>query len=235
MTRLFKRVAVALALAIACVVSLQAQELKFTESSEVDQLSFFKTEKTPTAKTSNEFFVPRQQQSSTNNPPDDYVFPDKEKRFKRYVRSTIGPFTILRNAAGAALEQWNDSPEEWGQGAEGYGKRFGSNMGRNAVRQTIQYGLSEALRQDTGFEKSKRKGFWPRLSDALVQNVTSRTKSGKRVISAPIFAGVYASSIIAYETWYPDRLGYKDGLRSGTYSLLTGFGINVIREFVFNF
>lgn len=235
MTRIFKRVATGFAISIACVVSLQAQELKFIESSEVDRLAETKTEKTFLSASSTEWFVPRQQPSSTNKPPDDYVFPDKEKRFKRFVRSTIGPFTILRNAAGAGLEQWNDSPEEWGQGAEGYGKRFASNMGKNAIRQTVQYGLSEALRLDTGFEKSKRKGFWPRLSDALVQNVTSRTKSGKRVLSAPILAGVYSSSIIAYETWYPDRHTYKDGLRSGTYTLLTGFGINVVREFVFNF
>lgn len=234
MTRLIKRVAAVLAISIACVSSLQAQELKFIDSLEVDQLP--RAEKTPVTKEDTKWFVlDRQQQTSSGTQSDDYVFPSKEKRFKRYVRSTVGPFTILRNAAGAALEQWNDSPEEWGQGAEGYGKRFASSMGRNAIRQTVQYGLSEALRLDTGFQKSKRRGFWPRLSDALVQNVTSRTKSGRRVLSAPILVGVYSSSVIAYETWYPERHTYKDGLRSGTYSLLTGFGINVVREFVFNF
>src|ERR1043166_4181874 len=36
------------------------------------------------------------------------------------------------------------------------------------------------------------------------------------------------------EAWYPDRYNYKDGLRSGSTSLLTGFGINLVREFVFN-
>jgi hypothetical protein len=43
---------------------------------------------------------------------------------------------------------------------------------------------------------------------------------------------VYTGAIIAHETWYPDRYSYKDGLRSGTTTLLTGFGINVLREFV---
>lgn len=234
MTSIFKRVAAVFAISIACVGSLQAQELMFIDSPEVDQ--FARPEKTGITKLDTKWFVlNRQQQTSTSTPSDDYVFPDKEKRFKRYVRGTIGPFTILRNAAAAGLDQWNDLPEEWGQGAEGYGKRFASNMGKNAIRQTVQYGLSEAFRLDTGFAKSKKKGFWPRLSDALVQNVTSRTKSGKRVLSAPILVGVYSSSIIAYETWYPDRHNYKDGLRSGTYTLLTGFGINVVREFVFNF
>ena len=165
-------------------------------------------------------------------PSPDYVFPTPRERFNRYVKSTVGPERLLRAAASAGIAQWRDSPEEWGQGAEGYGKRFASRMGQNAIRQTVIYGLDSAMGLDTGFERSKRKGFMPRLKDALVQNVTSRNRSGDRVISIPRFAGVYTGSIIATETWYPDRYSYKDGLRRGTTSLLTGFGINVVREFV---
>ena len=185
-----------------------------------------------------EFNVGHLQQQSSPDPAkagkNTYVFPGSKHRFNRYVKSTVGPFSLLRSAAAAGIDQWNDSPEEWEQGASGYGKRFASNFGRNAIRQTVTYGLSEALRQDTGFERSKRKAFWPRLSDALVQNVTSRTKSGRRVVSAPLIVGAYTSSLIAVEAWYPERYSYKDGLRSGTYSLATGFAINIIREFVYN-
>jgi hypothetical protein len=163
-----------------------------------------------------------------------YTFPDNKERFRRYVKSTVGPFALARIAASAGIQQANDSPEEWGQGAKGYGKRFASGLGRNAIQQTVIYGLDEALDLDTGFKRSTRSGFFPRLKDALVQNVTSRTKSGNRVLSAPRLIGVYSGSVIAAEAWYPERYSYKDGLRSGTKTLLTGFGINVIREFVFN-
>jgi len=168
------------------------------------------------------------------DPNDVYVFPSASKRFHRYVKSTVGPLSLLKTAASAGLSQWDNDPLEWGQGAKGYGKRFASNIGGNAIRQTVTYGMSEALHLDTGFEKSKRKGFWPRMSDALVQNVTSRTRSGKRVISAPILVGAYAGSIIPAETWYPYRYSYKDGLRSGTFSLGAGFAMNLVREFLFN-
>jgi hypothetical protein len=164
----------------------------------------------------------------------DYVFPTSKERFNRYVQDTVGPWRLARSAASAGIQQWRDSPEEWGQGAEGFGKRFASNMGRNAIQQTVTYGLDSALHLDTGFQKSKREGFFPRLKDALVQNITSRTKSGNRVISAPRLAGVYTGGIVAAETWYPERYSYKDGLRHGTRSLLAGFGINLFREFVVN-
>ena len=178
------------------------------------------------------------QQTTTSapqpTPTPDYVFPSNAERFRRYVKSTIGPFTLARTAASAGIQQANDSPEEWGQGMKGYGKRFASGLGRNAIQQTITYGMDEAFDLDTGFERSKRSGFGPRLKDALIQNLTSRTKSGKRVFSAPRFVGVYSAGVISHETWYPERYNYKDGLRSGTTTLLTGFGINVIREFLFN-
>jgi hypothetical protein len=169
---------------------------------------------------------------STTTP--DYVFPDHSERFKRYLKSTAGPFALVRTGVSAGINQWNDSPEEWGQGMKGYGKRYASGFGRNAIQQTVTYGLDEALHLDTGFQRSRREGFFPRLKDALAQNVTSRTRSGKRVVSAPRLVGVYSGAIIAAETWYPERYSYKDGFRSGTMTLLTGFGINALREFVVN-
>ncbi|HEY7785400.1 MAG TPA: hypothetical protein VIB00_11770 [Pyrinomonadaceae bacterium] len=174
------------------------------------------------------------QSNSSQTKINGYVFPTAEERKKRYLRSVVGPFAIARVGVSAGLNQLSDSPEEWGQGAEGYGKRFASQFGKNVIRQSVIYGLSEAMKLDTGFQKSKRKGFLPRLSDALVQTVTSRTRSGKRVLSAPIFAGTYAGEIIRYETWYPSRYSYKDGLRSGTYSFAKSAGLNVVREFVIN-
>lgn len=166
---------------------------------------------------------------------DDYKFPTASERFKRYVTSTVGPIRLVRTGASAGIEQWRDTPEEWGQGAKGYGKRYASGLGQNAIQQTVTYGLDSAFQLDTGFQKSKRTGFFPRLKHALLENVTSRNKSGKRVISVPRFAGAYTGAIIASETWYPERYSYKDGLRKGTGTLLTGFGINLLREFVINF
>ena len=172
------------------------------------------------------------QTTSTQTTTDQYVFPSNGERFKRYLNSTAGPFALLRISAGAGISHWRDSPEEWGQGGKGYGRRWASGFGRNLVQQTVTYGMDEAFDLDTGFEKSKREGFGPRLKDALIQNVTSRTRSGKRVISAPRFVGVYTGGIVAATTWYPDRYNVGDGFKQGTTTLLIGFGINVLREFI---
>jgi hypothetical protein len=117
---------------------------------------------------------------------------------------------------------------------KGYGKRFASSFGRSAIQQTVTYGLDEALGVDSGFHRSGSEGFGPRLKHAFLETITSRTKSGNRILSVPKLAGVYTGAIVATETWYPERYSYKDGLRMGTGTLLTNFGINIVREFFIN-
>ncbi|HVQ36120.1 MAG TPA: hypothetical protein VMS31_01210 [Pyrinomonadaceae bacterium] len=179
--------------------------------------------------------VDPEQKGSNQSTTKPFVFPTRRERFNRYVKSTVGPFSLIHTSISAGLNQWRDNPEEWEQGASGYGKRFASSFGRNVIQQTVIYGLDSALGLDTGFKRSQHKEIFPRLKDALAANITSRTRTGRRVISVPKLAGVYSSAIIAQEVWYPARYDYKDGLKSGTTSLLTGFGLNLIREFVVRF
>ena len=169
---------------------------------------------------------------AAQDPFNTYKFPTNRERFKRYVKDTVGPFRLVRTAAAAGINQWSDTPEEWEQGMKGYGKRFASNFGRNAIQQTVTYGLDEALDLDSRFHRSNREGVMPRVKHAFLETITSRTKTGKRVLSAPRLAGVYTGAIVQTETWYPERYSYKDGLRIGTGTLLTSFGINLVREFL---
>src|SRR5262245_9224443 len=80
-----------------------------------------------------------------SDPYDTFVFPTHRERFDRYVKDTVGPFRLTRSAVAAGFDQWRDTPEEWGQGMKGFGKRYASSLGRNAIQQTATYGLDEAL------------------------------------------------------------------------------------------
>jgi hypothetical protein len=72
------------------------------------------------------------------------VFPDlatsreplsSGEKFKLSVSNTLSPFSIGGSLLGAGISQAMDSYPDYGQGAEGFGKRFGSSMGRAASRQ----------------------------------------------------------------------------------------------------
>jgi hypothetical protein len=140
---------------------------------------------------------------------------------------------IIGSAFGAGIAQIGNNPPEWNRTIGGYGKRFASSYGTNAIRNTISFGLSETFKLDNRFEKSGQGSFGKRIKHVFLGSYTTRTKNGSRLPDFPHFVGTYSASVIANEAWMPDRFSYKDGLRDGTISLGIRFGVNLLREFVF--
>ena len=164
--------------------------------------------------------------------PSTYTRPDANRRFKRYLNSMFGPVSLGRNVATAGIATWRNSPEEWGGQWEGFGRRVASNFGKSVIRNTTIYGLDEVLKLDSGFYRSKNKSVKSRVINLLISPVTARRPNGKRTIGIPRIVGTYTSSVVAYETWYPARYDYKDGLKSATISLGFNAAFNLFKEFV---
>lgn len=160
-----------------------------------------------------------------------YVRPNAKKRFKRYVNNIVGLNAFARAGASAGFSTITNNHEEWERNGEGFARRFASNLGSNAIKQTVIYSLDEALEVDSKYYKSKKKDFGSRVKNAVLSTVTARNKKGKRVVGMPRIAGTYSSAIISRETWFPKRFDYKDGLRSGTISLGISAGFNLIKEY----
>ena len=167
---------------------------------------------------------------NTNN----YTPPDGAARRARYLKSMVGPEAWLRNIASAGISTARNRPNEWGPHWEGFGKRVASNVGKNIINSSVRFGLDEAMNVDSHYYPSERKGVGPKLRNAVVSVFTARNRSGDRVIGIPRLAGAYAAPIIARETWYPDRYGWRDGVRDGTISIGMNVVYNLIREFVRN-
>lgn len=161
-----------------------------------------------------------------------YVRPDSKTRFKRYVKSMFGPVALGKNVVSAGYGTWLNSPEEWGDKWEGFGRRFASSVGKGVIKNTTAYALDEAFKLDSSYYRSKNKSVGAKLKNALISPVTARNKEGKRVFGFPRVIGTYTASIVAAETWYPSRFDYKDGLRSGTISLGMNAAFNVVKEFI---
>lgn len=161
-----------------------------------------------------------------------YAPPTAKERQKRFVNSVVGPLAIGKNVAWAGIGTWRNSPEEWGDKWEGFGRRLASNFGKNVIKQSSIYGLDAAFKIDSHYYRSRKKDVGSRVLNALISPVTARNRDGKRVFGISRIAGTYTSSIIAAETWYPDRFNYKDGLKSGTLSLGLNGVYNLVKEFV---
>jgi hypothetical protein len=164
-----------------------------------------------------------------------YTRPTQAIMAGNYAFDAFGPYPVAAAAIAAGLNQFTNSPPEWGQGAEGFSKRIGSDFGIAAVATTSRYGLAEAFKQDTMYYRCDCRGAFPRLRHALLSTLTARRgDDGHRVFSIPALVSPYAGSMTAVYGWYPDRFGAKDAFRIGNYSLLVYAGGNVALEFLYS-
>jgi hypothetical protein len=164
-----------------------------------------------------------------------YIRPTERTKVSNYAFDAFGPYPIAGAGVAAGINQWTNSPPEWGQGVQGFGKRFGSDFGIAAIGTTTRYGLAEAFREDTLYYRCECSGPFPRLSHAVISTLTGRRgQDGHRVFSISALAAPYAGSMIAVHLWYPDRFDMKDAFRMGNYSLLAYMGGNVALEFFYS-
>ena len=119
-----------------------------------------------------------------------YVRPTQRTKVSNYVFDAFGPYPIAGAAILAGINQFTNSPPEWNQGVEGYGKRFGSDLGIAAVGTTTRYGLSEAFKEDALYYRCECSGVFPRLRHAVISTLTARRgEDGHRVFSLPALVG----------------------------------------------
>jgi len=164
-----------------------------------------------------------------------YMRPTEKTKLQNYLFDAFGPYPIVGAGLAAGIHQAYNAPPEWKQGAEGYGKRIGSDFGIAAVTTTTRYALSEALHEDTLYYRCECKGVFPRLRHAVISTFTARRgNDGHRVFSFPDLVAPYVGTMTAVYGWYPGRYDYKDGFRMGNYSLLGYVGANVALEFLYS-
>ena len=163
-----------------------------------------------------------------------YARPTQKMKLRGYLFDAFGPYPIVGAALAAGINQGEKTPPEWKQGAEAYGKRFGSDFGIAGITTTTRYALAAAFREDTLYYRCQCKGVLPRLSHAIISTFSARRgDDGHRVFSVAAVVAPYAGTMTAVYGWYPDRYGAKDALRMGNYSLLGYVGGNIALEFLY--
>jgi len=164
-----------------------------------------------------------------------YTRPTQKTKVRNYFFDAFGPYPIVGAAFAAGINQADNTPPEWKQGAEGYGKRFASDFGIAAVTTTTRYALAQAFREDTLYYRCECKGVLPRLGHAMISTFTGRRGAdGHRAFSFSALVAPYAGTMTAVYAWYPGRYDARDAFRMGNYSLLGYMGGNVALEFIYS-
>jgi len=154
------------------------------------------------------------------------------QKFKLGANNSISLATIGAALTGAAFGQAINSPAGYGQGGEGYAKRFGADMARSASANLFgTFLIASALHEDPRFYVKKHYSFKRSVQYAAVRMVITRSDSGERVVSYSDLLGPLAGEALA-DTYYPEgnRGVSSTFIRYGS-DMGWKFGWNLLRQY----
>lgn len=155
------------------------------------------------------------------------------EKFSYRVIQSFGLRGFVGSAFAAGIAQWDDSPHAWGQGAEGYGLRYGSAFGSNLVRQSFAWGVESALHDDPRYFPSidKQSGK-RRFANAIKQVFLTKRDSGHDQFAYARFISAFGAGQFV-NVWQPkDNNSFTDGLERGVISIGADAAYNLLQEFV---
>jgi hypothetical protein len=98
----------------------------------------------------------------------DYTAITGRERIEWIVVGTIGVRSLtLVGPLAAAWQTAFNTPDEWGQSWEGFGKRYLAREADVAISNTLEAGVGALWGEDPRYIPSGRKGIWPRARYAM--------------------------------------------------------------------
>lgn len=201
---------------------------------------------TPAPKQDQSGATPDQQKSGPSNPfgliaKKSYIYPDlattagpltAKEKFELSVSTSVSLPQILSSAASSGISEARGTLGGYGQGGEGYGKRFGSSMASNASSHLFgTFLLPSMLHEDPRFFVSVNGSFAARVGHALRRVVVIRTDVGGERFNLPGTVGpLLAEGLANAYLPQPERTTSKTFQR---YGIRIGFGAvnNLVREY----
>jgi hypothetical protein len=144
-----------------------------------------------------------------------------KQKFELFADESVAPSRFLSSAAGAGISQARNSLDGYGQGAGGYGKRFGSSMATAAANNFFgTFVISSLLHRDPRYFVTLHGGAGHRIGYALSRIVVARTDDGKDAANwagllGPLLAESLANSYLPVKEQTAGRTFERYGLRIG--------------------
>jgi len=153
------------------------------------------------------------------------------QKFKLAVQY-LNPYTFVFVAVEAGINQASNSPQEYGRGMEGYGKRFGAGFADGLTDGIFVTGVyPSVLRQDPRYYRLGDGHFSHRAGYAASRILVTRQDSGRKAFNLSEILGGFTSSAIAI-TYYPaSQRDFSDVAERAGVQFGFDAGFNLLKEF----
>jgi hypothetical protein len=128
------------------------------------------------------------------------------QKYKLVLRSAFDPVQYPWYALLAGIGQATNSESSFGQGAEGYGKRYGIVFA-DGVMENFMVGaiLPSVLHQDPRFYQKSKGSFMHRLGYAMSRIVVTYSDSGKQQVNYSEILGSSMTAVIGGYSYHPEQ------------------------------
>lgn len=157
-----------------------------------------------------------------------------KQKFRLAWKASMDPLSFVYPGAVAGLEQRDNSYPDFGQGAQGYGKRYGAAYLDNFAGTMLGNAVFPSLlHQDPRYYYKGTGSFGSRTLYAFSRVVVTRGDNGRSQPNYSFILGSLAAGGIS-NLYYPsaDRHGARLTLRNAAISIGSGALTNLIQEFL---
>jgi hypothetical protein len=145
------------------------------------------------------------------------------EKFHLFAKSAFDPVESGVAGLQAGLSQAEDEFPEYGQGAAGYGKRYGASFADEVSSGFFSnYFYSVMFKEDPRYFRLGEGSIKHRISYSLLQEIVCRTDKGKRSFSWENFLGAFTAAGLS-NAYYPQaERGF--GLTMSRSAIAIGYG-----------
>jgi hypothetical protein len=127
------------------------------------------------------------------------------QKFKVTARGLFDPFEFVLIGVVAGINQAADSNPSYGQGMEGYAKRYATAYGDNLIENFMSSAvLPSILHQDPRYYQLGHGGFWRRSAHAVERVFVTRSDSGQQQANYSELVGSAAAAAISTYSYHPE-------------------------------
>lgn len=154
------------------------------------------------------------------------------QKFEAFAQSATSPFNFAGLAAQAGVSQAADTFPEYGQGAEGYGKRYAAAFTNSTTHNFFSnFIFPVLLKEDPRYFRSGSGSSGHRTGYAIKQEFVGFKDDGRRTFNFSKILGALASGAIS-NSYYPENdRGVALTFRNAGISIGFGTANGILKEF----
>jgi hypothetical protein len=169
---------------------------------------------------------------AVNEPVQVYKPITTREKFVIAAHDGFDPFTWVTTAMYAGVSQWHNQYPQFGEGAQGYAKRYGAAFADGAIANFMSEAiLPSLLHEDPRYFRLGHGSFFHRVGYTISREVISRKDSGAEGFNTSEIAGNMAGALIS-NLYYPASIrSVHQTMEWFAMNIVSDTGFNVLKEF----